>query len=117
MLQNLLQAANWSSPFPPQAKLRALRSLKHIFKGLMTKRFVAEPVVQQPGQPPALGACCFCSYNGIMLNNSVIDGTSQFCRAGCEHQGGSFVGLHVDMACRRDMFGGQLPPTCEHPFK
>jgi len=50
VLQNLLQAADWSSPFAPQFKLRALRALKHIFRGLTTKRFVAEPMnLQQPG--------------------------------------------------------------------
>jgi hypothetical protein len=54
VLSNLLAAAEWSSPFAPQVKLRALRSLKHIFKGLMTKRFVAEPLPQQPGSS-ALG--------------------------------------------------------------
>jgi hypothetical protein len=36
-------------------KLWALRSLKHIFKGLMTKLFVAEPLPQQPGSSAALG--------------------------------------------------------------
>lgn len=44
MLQHLLAAADWASPFPPQAKLRALRALKHVFRGLVNKRFVAEPV-------------------------------------------------------------------------
>jgi hypothetical protein len=55
VLSNLLAAADWGSPFAPQFKLRALRSLKHIFKGLMTKRFVAEPLPQQPGSSAALG--------------------------------------------------------------
>lgn len=50
MLQHLLTAADWSSPFTPQFKLRALRSLKHIFRGLLTKRFVAEPLPQQQQQ-------------------------------------------------------------------
>jgi hypothetical protein len=62
VLSNLLAAADWGSPFAPHFKLRALRSLKHIFKGLMTKRFVAEPLPQQPGGSAALGAlltACF----------------------------------------------------------
>jgi hypothetical protein len=49
VLQHLLSAADWGSPFAPQFKLRALRSLKHIFKGLTTKRFVAEPVNNSGG--------------------------------------------------------------------
>lgn len=49
MLQNLLAAADWNSSFVPQFKLRALRALKHIFRGLTTKRFVAEPVAMQGG--------------------------------------------------------------------
>jgi hypothetical protein len=62
VLSNLLAAADWGSPFAPQFKLRALRSLKHIFKGLLTKRFVAEPLPQQPGAAAALGKslCWFC---------------------------------------------------------
>lgn len=47
MLQHLLSAADWGSSFAPQFKLRALRALKHIFRGLTTKRFVAEPVPVQ----------------------------------------------------------------------
>eukprot|EP00879_Flechtneria_rotunda_P019231 GHRR01020193.1.p1 GENE.GHRR01020193.1~~GHRR01020193.1.p1 ORF type:complete len:258 (+),score=91.10 GHRR01020193.1:339-1112(+) len=52
ILQNLLGAADWASPFAPQFKLRALRSLKHIFKGFTTKRFVAEPI---QSRAPGLG--------------------------------------------------------------
>ncbi|WIA23852.1 hypothetical protein OEZ85_013510 [Tetradesmus obliquus] len=53
VLSHLLAAADWASPFAPQFKLRALRALKHIFKGLLTKRFVAEPLTQQPGASAA----------------------------------------------------------------
>jgi hypothetical protein len=60
VLSNLLAAADWGSPFAPQFKLRALRSLKHIFKGLMTKRFVAEPLIQPAGSSAALGEFCIC---------------------------------------------------------
>lgn len=49
MLQNLLSAADWGSPFAPRFKLRALQALKHIFRGLSMKRFVAEPVALQGG--------------------------------------------------------------------
>jgi hypothetical protein len=49
VLVNLLQAADWGSPFAPHFKLRALRALKHIFRGLLTKRFVAEPLAMQGG--------------------------------------------------------------------
>ncbi|KAF6256867.1 hypothetical protein COO60DRAFT_62529 [Scenedesmus sp. NREL 46B-D3] len=50
VLSNLLAAADWGSAFGAPFKLRALRSLKHIFRGLLTKRFVAEPLPQQQQQ-------------------------------------------------------------------
>jgi hypothetical protein len=60
VLQHLLSAADWGSSFAPQFKLRALRALKHIFRGLTTKRFVAEPVAVQGGG--VMGECAFAGW-------------------------------------------------------
>lgn len=43
MFSQFLAAISWESPAPIPSKLRALRALKHIFKGLTNKRFIIEP--------------------------------------------------------------------------
>jgi hypothetical protein len=55
VLQQLLAAAHWGSPYAPQFRLRALRSLKFIYRGLTNKRFVAEPIRGPEGEGVRVG--------------------------------------------------------------